>query len=136
MEAISYHESSILLKQGSNGIPWRLATTNETIQQIAEDCATIRRSHTSGGIVFLAHSLLHGFPWSVMDSIANTHVLSAIKKQPFRWYKAADSGLYTTIERIRHAAQASAWQAAALKQTPANIWAHHNQPTEYQVWVL
>ena len=40
--------------------------------------------------------------------------------------------MYTTIERIRHAAQASAWQAAALKQTPANIWAHHNQPTEYR----
>ena len=71
-----------------------------------------------------------------MESIANAHVLLALKKRPFRWYKGADSRMTKTVERLRDSAQASAWQTAVLQQTPANVWAHHNELTEYQVWVI
>ena len=37
--------------------------------------------------------------------------------------------------RLETAADNSAWQTAALTQTPASLWAHGSDLTEYQVWV-
>uniref|UniRef100_M4BJJ4 RxLR effector candidate protein n=1 Tax=Hyaloperonospora arabidopsidis (strain Emoy2) TaxID=559515 RepID=M4BJJ4_HYAAE len=129
VESTSDLQSSILLEQESNGLYWRLATSNEELSRQRKSAQRFDEAIVQEASFF---KRIHGFPWSVMDFVANTDVLSALKKQPFRWYKGVDSGLHTIVERLRHAAQASAWQAAALQQTQANIWAHHNKLTEYQ----
>ena len=133
VESTSDLQSSILLEQESNGLYWRLATSNEELSRQRKSAQRFDEAIVREASFF---KRIHGFPWSVMDFVANTDVLSALKKQPFRWYKGVDNGLHTIVERLIHAAQASAWQAAALQQTQANIWAHHNKLTEYQVWVI
>jgi len=75
-------------------------------------------------------------PWSVPDSVANRHVLLAIKKQAFRWCKGLGYSLRPTLQGLRVAAQESAWQYAALQQTPRAVWDHGHVLTEYQVWVV
>ena len=70
------------------------------------------------------------------DTIANKHVLLALKKQPFRRYKGSDSALTRTLETLTDSAEGRAWQTAALQQTPSNLWAHTNELTVYQVWVV
>ncbi|EGZ11078.1 hypothetical protein PHYSODRAFT_519249 [Phytophthora sojae] len=59
----------------------------------------------------------------------------ALKKQPFRRYKGEGLTLTTILSSLNHAAQASEWQAAALLQTPKEVWDHRGELTEYQVWV-
>ena len=104
----------LLLEQGIDGIHWRLAPDNGASQHTAADCETLRQGQDWGGIVFYAHPCIHGFPWSVPDSVANRHVLRAIKKQPFRRFKASRSALASTVQKLRLTANDSAWQAAAL----------------------
>ena len=125
----------LLLEQGIDGIHWRLAPDNGESQHTAADCETLRQGQDWGGILFYAHPCIHGFPWSVPDSVANRHVLRAIKKQPFRRFKGSRYALASTVQKLRLTANDSAWQAAALSQTPASIWTHNNELTEYQVWV-
>jgi len=75
-------------------------------------------------------------PWSVPDSVANRHVLLAIKKQAFQRCKGSEYSLRPTLQGLRVAAQESAWQYAALQQTPRAVWDHGRVLTEYQVWVV
>ena len=100
------------------------------------DCQQLRRAQDAGGIVFQAHPLLHGLSWTVPDSVANRHVLLAIKKQAFRRCKGSGYSLRPTLQGLRVAAQESAWQYAALQQTPRAVWDHGRVLTDYQVWVV
>ena len=65
----------------------------------------LRKDQSAGGIVFYANPLIHGFPWSVPDTIANKHVLLSLKKQPFRRYKGSDGALVQTVKRLQNAAE-------------------------------
>merc|ERR1712137_77420 len=114
----------IELEQQSNGIHWTLAATNTEDRYTEADCQQLRRAQDAGGIVFQAHPLLHGLPWSVPDSVANRHVLLAIKKQAFQRCKGSEYSLRPTLQGLRVAAQESAWQYAALQQTPRAVWDH------------
>ena len=89
------------------------------------------KDQSAGSIVFYANPLIRGFLWSVPDTIASKHVLLALKKQPFRRYKGSDGALVRTVERLRNAAEGSAWQTAALQQTPTHLWDHENELTAY-----
>ena len=83
-----------------------------------------------------AHLLLHELPWSAPDSIANKHVQQAPMTQPFRWFKGSCGTITQTLVRLETAADNSAWQTAALTQTPASLWAHGSELTEYQLCVF
>jgi hypothetical protein len=67
--------------------------------------------------------------------VANKHVLRAIKEEPYQRYKGAGPALEQQIQRLGALAKTSAWQNAAMQQTPTSLWAHRNELTEYQVWV-
>ena len=73
----------ILLEQESDGLHWVVAGDNIENRQTATDCQTLLQSAEARGIVFHTRPFLHGLPWSVPDSIANKHVLMALKQQPF-----------------------------------------------------
>ncbi|KAE9326617.1 hypothetical protein PR003_g16202 [Phytophthora rubi] len=97
------------------------------------DIRKLQRYEDEGSIVFNAHPKLHGFPWSVPDTIANKHVLAAIKKQAFRRYRGDGISIGEVVKGLQQAARSSTWQEAALQQTPKQLWAHNNELTEYQV---
>ena len=103
-------QSAIALEKDSNGIHWSISADHIEDQQTAVDCHRLRKDQCAEGNVFYA------------DTIANKHVLLALKKQPFRRYKGSDGALVRTVERLRNAAEGSAWQTAALQQTPTHLW--------------
>ena len=82
-----------------------------------------------------ASPVIHGFPWCVPDTIANKHVLLALKKQAFRRYKGSEGALTSALQALQDSARNSEWQAAALQQTTKMVWAHQHELTAYQVWV-
>ncbi|CAI5719346.1 unnamed protein product [Peronospora destructor] len=96
------------MEQDSDGIHWSIAANNIEDQRTAADCQKLRKVQVARGIVFYANPLIHGFPWSVPDTIANKHVLLALKKQPFRRYKGSDSALTRTLETLQDLAEGSA----------------------------
>ena len=114
-------QSAIDLEQDSGGIHWSIAANNIEDQQTAAYCRHLRKDQSAGGIVFYANPLIHGFPWSLPDTIANKHILSSLKKQPFRRYKGSYGALARTVERLRNAAEGSTWQTAALQQMPTHL---------------
>ena len=69
----------------------------------------LRKDQGAGGIVFHKNPLIHGFPWTVSDTIASKHVLLAYTKQPFRRYKGLDGALARTLETLRNSVESSAW---------------------------
>ena len=125
----------IQLEQEQDGIHWCIAADNVEDQRTATDCQTLRRRVHTQGIVFYAHPHIHGLPWSVPDSVANTHVQRALKTQPYRLVKGSEFALTLPVSRLEEAARTSAWQAGALSQTPGFLWAHGAELTSYQVWV-
>ena len=125
----------ILLEQESNDTHWGIADSIIADHRTMDDCKTIRQRQAARSIVSYAHPLLHRIPWAVPDSVANKNAQLAIKKQPFRWFQGSRSALSPNLLKLQTAAQSSGWQAAAINQTPALIWAHDNELTEYQVWV-
>ena len=102
-------QSAIALEKDSNGIHWSISADHIEYQQTAVDCHRLRKDQVAKVIVFYANPLIHGFPWSVPDTLANKHVLVALKKQPFRWYKGSNSTLARTLETLRLSAEGSAW---------------------------
>ncbi|POM62400.1 hypothetical protein PHPALM_28447 [Phytophthora palmivora] len=70
--------------------------------------------------------------WSVPDSIANKHVLVALKKQAFKHYRGERESLDRMVAMLQNTVAQSNWQAAAMQQTPKRLWAHRNELTEYQ----
>ena len=110
-------KTAIALKQDSDGIHWNIAANNIENQQTAADCHRLRKDQKEGSIVFYANR----FPWSVTDTIANKHVLLSLKKQPFRWYKVSDGALARTLKTLWNSVEGSAWQTAALQQTPTHL---------------
>lgn len=75
-------------------------------------------------IVFTAHPRLNGMPRKVPDTIANRHVLLALKKQPFPQFIKEEGALTPYLEKLKAAARSSDWLSTALQQTPATLWAH------------
>ena len=100
-------QSAIDLEQDSDGIHWSIAANNIEDQQTAADCHRLRKDQRTEDIVFYANLLMYEFPWSVLDTIANKHVLLSLKKQPFQRFKGSDGALVRTVERIRHSAEDS-----------------------------
>ena len=107
-------QSAIDLEQDSNIIQWSIAANNIEDQRTDADCHRLRKEQRAGDIVFYANPLIHGFPWTVPDTIANKHALLVLKKQPFRHYKGSDGALTQTLETLRNLAEGNAWQTAAL----------------------
>jgi hypothetical protein len=85
-----------------------------------------------GSIVFNAHPACHGIRWEVQDTVANKHVLLSLKNQRM---KGEGARLDNAIAGLQNAGHASKWQAAAMDQTPNQVWGHRNELTAYQVWV-
>lgn len=92
--------SVINLEQNSDGIHWSIAANSIEDQRTAADCQLFQKENLDEGIVFSANPLIHGFPWSVPETIANMHVLLAIKKQVFRRYKGLESKLSGDASRF------------------------------------
>jgi hypothetical protein len=125
----------IEVEQQPNGIHWHIREGPEADRYTAADRERMRRYQQEGSIVFFAHPLVHGFPWSVKDSVANKHVMKVIKKQPFNRYKGASRRNQKLLAGLTEKVHTSTWQRAAMEQTPTQLWAHNHELTEYQVWV-
>ncbi|KAE8965141.1 hypothetical protein PR001_g28821, partial [Phytophthora rubi] len=121
--------------QIANGIHWTVVETGAKDNAAAADRTKLRRFQDAGSIVFCAHPRVHSIQWSVPDNIANKHVLTALKQQPFRRCKEAQAGLAAQIDKLHGLARSSPWQAATLHQTPKKLWTHERELTAYQVWV-
>jgi hypothetical protein len=114
----------IALDQQSDGVQWQIQATTAPDHYTRQDTQHLRRDELDGGIVFYAHPLLHGVSWSVPETIANKHVVKALKKQPFRRYRGEGPTIAGPIEKLRMAGENSAGQAAIMQQTPSQIWGH------------
>jgi hypothetical protein len=125
----------LALEQQSDGIHWKMEEEKLPDEILEADRKKLMKYDNEGSIVFYAHPAIHSFPWHVAESVANKHVLRAIKKEPYQRYKGAGPALEQQIQRLEALAKTSAWQNAAMQQTPASLWAHRNELTEYQVWV-
>ncbi|KAE8981596.1 hypothetical protein PR003_g12314 [Phytophthora rubi] len=128
--------NAIEVEQTHNGIHLRVIETGSEDRDTAADRVKLQRFQDIGSIVFYAHPNAHGMQWSVPDNIANKHVLVALKKQSFRRWKKAEAGLDGQLMRLQGLVQSSAWQAAALNQSPKKLWTHGRELTVYQVWVV
>ena len=93
-------QSAIALEKDSNGIHWSISADHIEYQQTAVDCHRLRKDQCAEGNVFYVNPLIHGFPWSEPDIIANKHVLLALKKQPFRRYNGLDGALVQTVKTL------------------------------------
>jgi hypothetical protein len=126
----------IELEQQGNGVYWQVCTNmgNEDDTMVG-DRKRLQQNQSNGSIVFNAHPLCHGIPWSVPDNIANKHVGAVLKKQPFQRLHREIVQLDKVLDGLQQATQVSQWQAAAMDQTPTQLWAHRNELTAYQVWV-
>jgi len=125
----------IEMDQQENGIHWCVGKPLAADAVTRRDRRKLSRYEAEGSIVFFAHPWLHRFEWSVPDSIANRHVVNALKKQPFRRYRGDSPSIVGQLKRLEQAVTSSAWQAAAMQQMPTQLWRHHQELTEYQVWV-
>jgi hypothetical protein len=99
------------------------------------DITKLQKQEQEGNIVFNAHPTLHGYPWSVPDTISNKHVFLAIKKQVFQEYRGTRGSITNIVAGLQQTAHDSTWHAAALQTTPNRLWAHENELRPYQVWV-
>ncbi|ETN10387.1 hypothetical protein PPTG_10525 [Phytophthora nicotianae INRA-310] len=135
VSSTSPEESTFELEQQPNGIHWMISESTQADATTKADIVQLQQHEYTGAIVFQAHPMLHGFPWTVPDSTANRHVLAAIKKQAFKRYCGDGIKLDATVNHLQQAVQTSTWQAAAMTQSPKQLWAHTNELTAYQVWV-
>jgi hypothetical protein len=126
---------SLELTQQPNGIHWHVDATAQADSTLQADIEKLRRRENDGDIVVQAHPMLHGFPWEVPDTVANKHVLSALKKLAFRRYRGQHESTKSVVQGLARAANNSTWQTAVMEQMPNTLWAHNNELTEYQVWV-
>ena len=123
----------ILLEQESNGIHWgycRVKHSALSYHGRLQDYSPAPGS--TKYCLFLS-------PFTTQDSVDCTRLRReqarsiGVKKQRFRSFKGSRSALSPTLLKLQTSAQSSGWQAAALNQTPATIWAHGNELAEYQV---
>jgi hypothetical protein len=127
--------SLIELGQQPDGVHWRVNEEKAVDDRTCRDCQHLSRYEEEGGIVFYAHPQIHRFPWSVPDSIANKHVVQALKKLPFRKYRGEGPSVCSQVEKLASSAATNQWQNAVMCQTPNQLWRHRQALTEYQVWV-
>ncbi|KAE9273288.1 hypothetical protein PR003_g29950, partial [Phytophthora rubi] len=86
--------------QTANGIHWTVVETGAKDNAAAADRTKLRRFQDAGSFGFYAHPRVHSIQWSVPDNIANKHVLTALKQQPFRRCKEAQAGLAAQIDKL------------------------------------
>ncbi|GMF24260.1 unnamed protein product [Phytophthora lilii] len=77
-------QTTLILEQLNDGIHWRIVPNDARKFSKNTDSWKLRRMQEDDLIVFYAHPLLHGFPWSVREAIVNKHVYQAVKKQAFQ----------------------------------------------------
>ncbi|ETI48447.1 hypothetical protein F443_07523, partial [Phytophthora nicotianae P1569] len=135
VSSTSPEESTFELEQQPNGVHWMTSESTQADVTTKADIVKLQQHEYTGASVFQAHPMLHGYPWTVPDSTANRHVLAAIKKQAFKRYCGDGIKLDATVNHLQQAVQTSTWQAAAMTQSPKQLWAHTNELTAYQVWV-
>jgi hypothetical protein len=122
---------SFELQQPQDGIHWEVMQNGHGDGIVQADMRKLRDREQDGGIVFNAHPRLHSFPWDVPDTVANKHVLAALKKQAFRRYRGEQHVLSIIVERLQQVRRRCPWQAAVMDQTPTHLWDHNNELTEY-----
>ncbi|POM75681.1 LOW QUALITY PROTEIN: RxLR effector candidate protein [Phytophthora palmivora] len=129
------NKMAITMEQQWDGIHWRLVENEKVDQQMTADWDKLRQSQEQDGLVFVAHPWLHRIPWTVPDTIANQHVVKALKRQPFKRYKGLGNKLGSVVKALEDTGSTSSWQSAIMQQTPKQVWAHRKELTEYQTWV-
>jgi hypothetical protein len=125
----------LVVDQQADGKHWRVGGALAADEVTRHDQQKLRSHEAEGSIVFYAHPRVHGFEWSVPETIANRHVVQALKKQPFRRFRGDGPSIRGQLRRLEQAAKSSTWQAAVMQQTPQQLWRHQRALTEYQVWV-
>ncbi|KAL3665867.1 hypothetical protein V7S43_009291 [Phytophthora oleae] len=123
-------EASIELEQQDNGVHWEVVDHHNA----RKDAKKLQRR--PGEIIFEANPQIHGYPWAVKGSKANSKVIRELKQQPRLELRSnATPHLSKISDKLEAWTNKDMRVKGQQSQTPRNLWAHQNTITDFQIWV-